>query len=55
MNADGSGQTQLTNHSSVDSDPAWSPDGAKIAFWSGRAGNDEIYMMNADGSGLSAH
>ncbi len=28
MNAtDGSNQTNLTNHSSLDSEPAWSPDG----------------------------
>jgi Tol biopolymer transport system component len=31
-------------------EPAWSPDGRKIAFVSDRAGNAEIYVMNADGS-----
>jgi hypothetical protein len=31
-------------------DPAWSPDGTKIAFASNRDGNDEIYVMNADGT-----
>ena len=30
--------------------PAWSPDGARIAFQSNRHGNNEIYVMNADGS-----
>jgi Tol biopolymer transport system component len=30
---------------------AWSPDGRKIAFVSGRDGNREIYVTNADGSG----
>jgi len=30
--------------------PAWSPDGAKIAFVSQRDENYEIYVMNADGS-----
>jgi WD40 repeat protein len=52
MNADGSGQTNLTNHAERDSDPVWSPDGTKIAFTSFRDGsNGEIYVMNADGSG----
>jgi TolB protein len=33
MNADGSGNAQLsTNVGYVDRDPAWSPDGLKIAF-----------------------
>jgi TolB protein len=31
--------------------PAWSPDGSRIAFLTGRDGNGEIYVMNADGSG----
>ena len=29
----------------------WSPDGQKILFTSNRDGNNEIYVMNADGSG----
>lgn len=33
------------------SDPAFSPDGSRIAFVSLRDGNAEIYVMNADGSG----
>ena len=31
--------------------PSWSPDGNKIAFYSTKDGNGEIYVMNADGSG----
>ena len=51
MNADGSGQTRLTNDPASDLGPAWSPDGTQIAFASDRDGNSEIYVMNADGSG----
>jgi len=32
--------------------PVFSPDGTKIAFSSNRDGNNEIYVMNVDGSGL---
>ncbi len=53
MNADGSGVTRLTNNADADRHPAWSPDGAKIAFTSNRDGNPDIYVMNADGSGLT--
>ena len=30
--------------------PVWSPDGSKVAFISTRDGNDEIYVMRADGT-----
>jgi Tol biopolymer transport system component len=51
MNADGSGIRKLTHSKRYNAEPAWSPDGRKIAFRSTRNGNRDIYVMNADGSG----
>src|SRR3990170_1838494 len=51
MNADGSGQTNLTNNAAYDTHAVWSPDGMKIAFTSDRDGNYDVYVMNANGSG----
>ena len=49
MNADGSGQRNLTGNIAYDGDAAWSPDGKKITFVSNRDGRYEVYVMNADG------
>ncbi len=54
VNADGSGAVNLTNSPEADVEPAWSPDGTKIAFASAPSGQDtEIYTMNADGTGVT--
>ncbi len=46
-------QMQLTDTQAWDSSPSWSPDGKKIVFQSSRDGNNEIYIMGADGTGQS--
>jgi len=52
MNGDGSSKTNVTNDPGSDRDPAWSPDGSKIAFVRADASsNYRILVMNADGSG----
>jgi Tol biopolymer transport system component len=55
INPDGTGLVRLTNNIAEDRDPAWSPDGTKIAFSSNRAsrglGKRHIWVMNADGTG----
>jgi Tol biopolymer transport system component len=49
---DGANLQRLTQNPAVDAQPAWSPDGTRIAFVSLRDGDAEIYVMNADGSDL---
>jgi Tol biopolymer transport system component len=60
MAADGRGQHRLTEGDDDPStpeglffqfEPAWSPDGTRIAFTSARSGTFDVYVMNADGSG----
>ncbi|MDP9020561.1 MAG: hypothetical protein M3N25_07145 [Actinomycetota bacterium] len=53
INPDGTGETVLTDHPARDGDPSVSPDGTKIAFESFRSGGSEVWVMNADGTGLT--
>ncbi len=50
---DGSDLQNLTNSGYFNSTPAWSPDGDRIAFSSNREGDNQIFVMNADGSGVT--
>ena len=50
VKADGSGKRKLASH--VGGDPFWSPGGRTIAFIGRRTGNAEVYVVNAEGSGL---
>ena len=49
IGADGSGQRVLIEDGT---DPAWSPDGSRVAFLSDRDGDLEIYSQTPDGSDL---
>lgn len=60
MNDEGGDQHRLTEERGDPStpaglefqvEPAWSPDGTKVAFASSREGSSDIYVMNADGAG----
>ncbi|NJP06644.1 MAG: hypothetical protein HC837_13945 [Chloroflexaceae bacterium] len=53
MTLDGAELINLTRDpTSFNGHPTWSPDGKRIAFVSDRAGNDDIFVMHADGSGV---
>ena len=53
VDADGSNQTNLTNHPSEHEAPAWAPGGDRIAFVRSAADNahNGLYVMDADGLG----
>ena len=51
---DGSGLKNLTNSDADDFAPAWSPDGTRLAFVSNRAGRNQVFLMQEDGSAQTA-
>ncbi|HRA66447.1 MAG TPA: hypothetical protein PL187_10525, partial [Caldilinea sp.] len=53
VNSDGSVAQRLTfNTWEWDKHPSWSPDGARIVFYSNRdTGRRQLWIMNQDGSG----
>src|SRR5688572_16674526 len=55
VNGDGSDLQQVTNPTSpaFDADPSWSPDGTRIAFSRGGFPTQDLYIVNADGSGVT--
>lgn len=54
MDIGGGTPRRLTSGLAFDQQPRFSPDGRRIAFTSDRAGGDNIWVMNADGTGSRA-
>ena len=56
MNADGSGQRQITQLGGANFGPSWTPDGQRLIFSSNytepRSGNFDLYLINLDGTEL---
>jgi Tol biopolymer transport system component len=55
MKANGSSQTQLTHNVGplvLDAHPSWSPDGSLIVFDTSRSGNNDLWVVKPDGTGM---
>jgi Tol biopolymer transport system component len=52
-NADGSNPTNLTNtkHPVINFEPGWSPDGSKVVFMRQAGGDQDLWAVDANGSG----
>jgi TolB protein len=47
------GQVHCLTNDGTSEYPSWSPDGSRIAFDDGAGFNHQLYVMNADGSGVT--
>jgi len=53
VDANGGTATRLTaTPDDIESNPIWSPDGKQLAFAGTHHGSDDVFIINADGSGL---
>ncbi len=52
MRADGTQRRQLLDAGGDEYRPYWSPDGTKILFTSNASGSQDVFIANADGSGV---
>ena len=51
VNADGTGEIQLTSAAAPSFDPQWSPNGTRILYTRGSIDGPEVRVMNANGTG----
>ena len=51
VNADGTGEKQLTDDDASDDQPCLSPDGNTVVFISGRKGNNDVWLVKSGGGG----
>ena len=55
LDPSGGAVEQLTDNEAWDTDPAWSPDATRLAISSNRDGDDDIYVLDATGTGSATN